>query len=185
MRELLILRIISGSARGTKLLSLEGLDTRPTLDRVKEALFSSITPYINDKTVVLDLFAGSGALGLESLSRGALQCDFVDKNSVCRKIIESNISKTHFSQKSSVYICDYQSYINRCNKKFDLVFLDPPYLMGKLSEILSLLKLHLNKGAIIVVEALRGTEFNYDGYELLRQKSYGKVSIFILCKEHL
>ena len=179
------MRIISGSARGTKLVSLSGLSTRPTLDRVKEALFSSILPYITDETVVLDLFAGSGALGLEALSRGAKKCEFVDANSDCRSVIEENITKTHLSLKSNLHITDYHNYLSQCNETFDLVFLDPPYKMEKMPEILSLIKPKLNNGAIVVAEVLKDTEFSYEGYEVLKQKNYGKVSIFILCEEQI
>ncbi len=182
MRELLVLRIISGTARGTKLVSIDSLDTRPTLDRVKEALFSSITPYVPG-SVVLDLFAGSGALGLEALSRGALECDFIDNNTKCKETIRTNIKKTHMEEKSNVYICDFHSFLNRCNKKYDLVFLDPPYHLGIIGAVLEKLKSHLNDNAIVVVEVLKGTEFAYSGYEIIKEKTYGKVSIFVLGKE--
>ena len=176
------MRIISGSARGTKLVSLDSLDTRPTLDRVKEALFSSITPYVSE-SVVLDLFAGSAALGLEALSRGAKECDFIDNNKLAKQIIETNIKKTHMEDKSSVYICDFLDFLDRCNKKYDLVFLDPPYASDFVEKALKKLKPYLNDNAIVVAEVLKGTEFDYVGYEVLKEKSYGKVSIFTLTKE--
>ena len=176
------MRIISGSARGTKLVSLDSLETRPTLDRVKEALFSSITPYVSE-SVVLDLFAGSGALGLEALSRGANKCDFVDKNKSAAKIIETNITKTHMEDKSNVYICDFLDFLDRCNKKYDLVFLDPPYHLGVMTVSLNKLKPYLSDNAIVVAEVLKGTEFDYAGYEILKEKSYGKVAIYTLTKE--
>ena len=117
------MRIIAGTARGLKLLSLDSLDTRPTLDRVKEPLFSMLMPYL-DGADVLDLFAGSGALGLEALSRGASKCTFVDKNPKCRAVIEGNIKKTRFDEKSVVKTEDFakllkpslqkQSFARRC-----------------------------------------------------------------------
>lgn len=123
------MRIISGSMRGTKLFTLEGINTRPTLDRVKEALFSKINYELQD-AVVLDLFSGSGALGLESLSRGAKRTFLCDSSRDAVKIIIQNIEKTRTKEKVELLNCDYkkalQDFINR-KIKFDIVFLDPPY----------------------------------------------------------
>jgi 16S rRNA (guanine(966)-N(2))-methyltransferase RsmD len=123
------MRIISGTARGTKLYTLEGDNTRPTLDRVKEALFSKINIDLID-SVILDLFAGSGALGLESLSRGAKKAYFCDSSFKAIKIINQNIEKTKMKDKSVVIQKDFLQaleQINNQNVKFDLIFLDPPY----------------------------------------------------------
>ena len=120
------MRIISGLARGTKLYTLEGENTRPTLDRVKEPLFSIIQNYIKD-SVVLDLFAGSGALGLEALSRGAEKAILCDKSYEAMEIIKKNINKTHFEEKTKVLCMDYKKCLSSVNEKFDLIFIDPPY----------------------------------------------------------
>ena len=123
------MRIISGTARGTKLYTLEGAHTRPTLDRVKEALFSKINEDLQE-SIVLDLFSGSGALGLEALSRGAAKAYLVDNSFNAIKIINQNVVKTHLEEKCVVIQKDYQKAINYfCdnNIKFDIVFLDPPY----------------------------------------------------------
>ena len=123
------MRIISGTMRGTKLFTLEGLNTRPTLDRVKEALFSKINYELED-TVVLDLFAGSGALGLEALSRGAKQAFLCDSSREAIKIIKQNIEKTKTNDKTVLLNLDYKKALAKLKEdklQFDFVFLDPPY----------------------------------------------------------
>lgn len=123
------MRIISGTMRGTKLYTLEGDNTRPTLDRVKEALFSKINFEIQDATV-LDLFAGSGALGLESLSRGAEKVFLCDNSRDAIKIINQNIEKTKTKDKVSLLNMDYKKALEelkRLDTKLNVVFLDPPY----------------------------------------------------------
>lgn len=121
------MRIISGIARGTKLETLDGVDTRPTLDRVKEPLFSIIQGYIYDAEV-LDLFSGSGALALESLSRGAKSAIACDKSRKAAEVIKRNIQKTHFDTSAELLVKDYKKALDELkNKKFDIIFLDPPY----------------------------------------------------------
>ena len=120
------MRIISGSARGTKLYTLEGTATRPTLDRVKEPLFSIIQWNIKD-SVILDSFAGSGALALEALSRGAKKAILWDKSYEAIEIIKKNIEKTHLEDKTKILCMDYKKCLASVNGKFDLIFIDPPY----------------------------------------------------------
>ena len=121
------MRIISGIARGTKLETLEGENTRPTLDRVKESLFSIIQSYIYDSRV-LDLFSGSGALALESISRGAKEATICDNSRKAIEIIKQNIKKTHFEDKVKIINKDYKKCLQELrNNKFDIIFLDPPY----------------------------------------------------------
>ena len=121
------MRIISGTARGTNLYTLEGNDTRPTLDRVKESLFNIINLKIYD-AVVLDLFSGSGAIGLEFASRGAKEVVLCDNSKQATQIIQKNIEKTHLNEKVKLYNCDYIEFLkNNKNKKFDIIYLDPPY----------------------------------------------------------
>ena len=114
------LRVISGLARGLKLSSIDGMETRPTLDRVKEPLFSMLMPYLNDANV-LDLFAGSGALGIEAISRGALKCTFTDKNPKCVKVILDNVKKARMEEKSIVKNISFESFLATSKEKFDLV----------------------------------------------------------------
>lgn len=123
------MRIISGVLRGSKLFTLEGENTRPTLDRVKEALFSKIN-YDLPEATVLDLFSGSGALALESISRGAKKAYLCDSSRDAIKIIKQNIEKTRTNEKTFLLNCDYKKALENLKKdkiKFDIVFLDPPY----------------------------------------------------------
>ena len=120
------MRIISGKARGTKLYTLDGENTRPTLDRVKESLFNIIQNDVRD-TVFLDLFSGSGAIGLEALSRGVKKAIFCDKSKEACEIIKKNIKKTHFENDSVVYNEDFKIVLNKLKEKVDIIFLDPPY----------------------------------------------------------
>lgn len=123
------MRIIAGSKRGAALAAPKGLDTRPTLDRVKESLFGILQFEISGKRV-LDLFAGSGGLGLEALSRGAAFAFFCDSSREAIGIVEANIRKLGFGERSKVYACSFEAAIAalaRLGQKVDLVFLDPPY----------------------------------------------------------
>lgn len=124
-----MLRVISGSAKGLHLKTLEGLDTRPTTDRVKENLFNIIAPYIAGSKV-LDLFSGTGSLGIEALSRGAESAVFSDQNQKCIDIIKKNLQFTKFTDKSEVFWGEAKLILKKLSqqaKKFDIIFLDPPY----------------------------------------------------------
>lgn len=121
------MRIISGTARGTKLYTLEGQTTRPTLDRVKESLFNIIQNEIPN-SVFLDLFSGSGAIGLEAASRGAKKVILCDKSKDAIKIINKNIEKTHLSEKVELYNLDYELLLKtKIKENLDIVYIDPPY----------------------------------------------------------
>ena len=121
------MRIISGTARGTKLYTLEGDKTRPTLDRVRESLFNILQNDIKD-CKFLDLFGGSGAIGLEAASRGAKKVIICDKSKEAIKIINKNIEKTHLKDKINVYNLDYENFLkNVIHEQCDLIYIDPPY----------------------------------------------------------
>ncbi len=175
------MRVISGSARGLRLSTIDSLDTRPTLDRVKEAIFSILIPYMPSESC-LDLFAGSGGLGIEAMSRGVERAVFVDANPKCIKVIEQNVEKARFKDRSSIINCDFVSYLNRCKEAFDIIFLDPPYKMDRLNEILTLISDNsvLNKSGVIIIEADEGTEVSHPSFTVIKQKKYGRVNVYVL-----
>lgn len=181
------MRIISGIARGTKINTIENISTRPTLDRVKEALFSIIQNYIYEANV-LDLFAGSGALGLESISRGANRCVFCEKAYEAVKVLKQNIQKTGFEDKSIVVNKDYKKCLDKLEEKFDIIFLDPPYRLNiavdALKRILNL-KL-LSKESIIILETddekRELAELEKVDIEIKEVRKYGRVKLIFLCE---
>lgn len=185
------MRVISGKARGKKLVSLDGQNTRPTLDRVKEALFNIIQFKIID-TNVLDLFAGSGALGIEALSRGANSATFCDKVPDAVRIIKTNIENTHNKEKSIVINKDYSLALNslsKQNKKFDIIFLDPPYKTDLgIKAVETILELNiLAKNGIIVLETddeekIKKIE-GIKGIEVFDKRKYGIVLLIFIRKE--
>ena len=178
------MRVISGTARGRKLFSPEGMDTRPTSDRVKEAIFNIISPEIRAARV-LDLFAGSGALGIEALSRGAESAVFVENNKTAQEVLTKNIEITRFDDKSKVFCLSYDAYLESASEKFDIVFLDPPYKSGYYKKALELLKDFnlLSEGGIVIAEYEYGQTLpSVLGYELLKDRKYGKTSVAVLKK---
>ncbi len=176
------MRVITGSARGAKLKTLEGLTTRPTSDRVKEAIFNIIQFGIEGRRV-LDLFSGSGQLAIEALSRGAQYAVLVDENRQAVNIIKDNLKKVKFDQQASVFQMDYMRYLSTCREKFDIIFLDPPYAekmlenaLRKISEIDI-----LSEGGIIVCERPRDKEIppTVGGLICSKDYVYGKTAINI------
>lgn len=145
------MRVITGSARGRRLETLPGDTTRPTGEKVKESLFSAIQFDIEGRRV-LDLFAGSGQLGIEALSRGASGCVFVDKNTEAVQVIKRNLQHTGLSERSQVLGTDALSYLSRPGDRFDLVFLDPPYASELLIPVLEKVEPLVNDGGILVCE---------------------------------
>ena len=184
------MRIISGLARGTKLYTLEGENTRPTLDRVKEPLFSIIQNYIQD-AVVLDLFAGSGALGLEALSRGATKAILCDKSYEAINIVKKNVNKTHFEEKAKVLCMDYKKCLASVNQKFDIIFIDPPYkydIAVNSVEIILENNLLSQDGIIVIETDEEEREIqkikNLSNIEIINLRTYGRVKlIFLKIKE--
>ncbi len=174
-----MLRIITGKAKGKKLETLLGDETRPTSERIKEAIFSSIQFDIEDRRV-LDLFAGCGQLGLEALSRGAVSASFVDASRDAIDIVKKNAKTTGFFEDSRYIVSDWRNYIRKAAGKdrYDLVFIDPPYAMECCAD--ALLRLEnaglLAPGAIVVLES---GEENIDvdsfvNYEVMKSTHYGK-----------
>ena len=176
------MRIIAGRARGTQLLAPKGLDTRPTQDKVKESLFSMIQLDVPD-AAVLDLFAGSGALALESLSRGAQSAVMVDKSREALDCIRKNIAKMRMDEQATILPMDWTQALLKCKqlgKTFDLVFLDPPYRMTELGEMCgNMVELGLlNTDAMMVLEHRTGVELVMpDGFVLEKERTYGETQI--------
>ena len=180
------MRIITGSAKGIRLKTLEGETTRPTSDRVKEAVFSMIQFDIEGRTV-LDLFSGSGQMALEALSRGAKCATLIDKSKDAISVIKENISKTHFNEQCTVYQSDYLDFIRRnYGQQFDIVFLDPPYAQKMYAPAFKAMldNKMLKSTSLIICESDRETVF--DGHEELnktfeveRQSKYSKTYITI------
>ncbi len=178
------MRVIAGTARGIKLESLEGLDTRPTTDRVKESIFSMIHLKIIG-AVCLDLFSGSGALGIELLSRGAKSVTFVEGNVQLKPIISSNLNKTKLISKATLLFRDvYNSLEALSGNKFDLIMMDPPYLNGDIKKSLDLianLELLSADGLVVVEHDFDDTDFLPCNvyFESLKTKKYGKIGITV------
>lgn len=180
------MRVISGKARGVQLKTPDGLLTRPTIDRVKEALFSIINFDIPNSKV-LDLFSGTGQLGIEALSRGAKSAVFVDAREDACKLIRENLKRTKLEGEGRVVRSDYMDYLSRCKDTFDIIFLDPPYaevfLENALNKITEIDILQSN--GIIVTERPLGKELPWemDGYTRSKDYKYGKVLLTIYRKK--
>ena len=177
------LRVISGKARGLKLDTPKNQDVRPTTDRVKESLFNMINSYIMDSNI-LDLFAGTGSLGIECLSRGAKNCVFVDKSKDSINIVRSNVKKVSVDNESTILNVDFKDAVKRLstqNQKFDVIFMDPPYYENMFIECLkSIDKFNLlDEDGIIVVEHDTKDLFE-DSIGRLnksREKKYGNTTL--------
>lgn len=183
------MRIISGIARGTKLETLEGLDTRPTLDRVKESLFSIIQAEIYEANV-LDLFSGSGALALESISRGAKKAVSCDSSRKAIEIIRQNVKKTHFEDKVKIINKDYKKCLEELeNEKFDIIFLDPPYKTNfgiEATKIIIEKEMLSDEGIIIFETDKREEEYieEFDKYASIKDlRKYGRVTLLFLSQK--
>lgn len=178
------MRVISGKARGLKLTAPNGLETRPTTDRVKESIFNLLIPYLPSKSV-LDLFSGSGAMGIEALSRYCEHCVFVEKSKSALEILKKNIEKARFPENSEIFHCDALSFLSSRENGFDIIFLDPPYNAGLLPSVFSLIynRRLLNSGGVIVCETeLSGETVSDCNFKCIKQAKYGKtvVSLFQL-----
>lgn len=179
------MRIISGIRRGAVLYCLDGSSIRPTADKVKEAVFSMIAEYLPGASV-LDLFAGSGALSFEALSRGAENAVLTDSDKKSVAVIEKNRAKLGFEYCAKIINTDAFSYLRSHNEAFDIIFLDPPYNKGLIEPVLTLIEKRqaLKSGGIIVLES-DDTDFcgAFGDFSLLRQKRYGRTHITIYKKK--
>lgn len=172
------MRVISGRARGTKLIAPKGLETRPTSDKIKESLFNIISFELNDSTV-LDLFSGSGALGIETLSRGAKQAVFVDVSKEACKVIKQNLDKTKFADKAIIFNMSIGQALNQLGKEqrqFDWIFMDPPYNKNMIGDTIQLIiqnNLLSTRGNIVIERSPSENVPNYTGLEIWKEKKYG------------
>ena len=177
------MRIIAGKAKGRKLIPPATMETRPTLDRVKEAMFSMIQGYIPE-AIVIDVFAGTGSLGLEAASRGAKEVYLVDKSSVTFPLLKQNVDNLGFGDfcfPLNMDSYDVLNMLHKKGKKFDLIFIDPPYCKEMIPEALKIIEENnmLNEDGIIVTK-IDSIEDIYEGYrniKLSRSKKYGNTTV--------
>ncbi len=178
------MKIISGRLKGRKIIGYDVTGTRPTMDRVRESLFGMIQNYVSD-AVCLDLFAGSGALGLEAISEGAKMCYFNDKNHLCCNNILKMIKEFDLSSSAVVMNKDYRDALSSViekDLKFDIIFLDPPYKMQVLNEVISdIIRFKLlNHKGIIVCEVNDNYLDEWDELEVIKMKKYSDKYIIII-----
>ena len=180
------MRVITGKARGVVLKAPDGMATRPTTDRVKEALFSIIQFDIPNARV-LDLFGGTGQLGIEALSRGAASAVFVDEREDACKLIRENLNRTRLQELARIVRSDYAQYLRRCRERFDIILLDPPYAEVFLENSLKLITEIdiLQTNGIIVTERPVGKDllFDYPGYTRSKDYKYSSTLLTIFRKE--
>ena len=180
------MRVISGKARGVNLKTPDGMQTRPTADRVKEALFSIIN-FDVPNTSVLDLFGGTGQLGIEALSRGAKNVVFVDESDKACTLIRENLRRTKMEAQCRVVRSDYLSFLRTTQESFDIIFLDPPYAEVFLENALKCITEIdiLHSGGIIVCERPVGKEipWEYAGYQRSKDYKYGNTIITLYRKD--
>lgn len=178
------MRVITGSARGARLRSLDGNDVRPTAERVKEAVFSTIQFDIEGRRV-LDLFGGCGQMGIEALSRGAESAVFVDSSADSIRMIADNLKTTGLSDKASVIRKDYKLFLSTCADRFDIAFIDPPYHAGFYESALALTAEHMSDYGIIFCEHPSDVSVpeRAGDFAKHREYRYGKVLITSYRKE--
>ncbi len=178
------MKVISGFLKGRVIKGYNIEGTRPTMDRIKESIFSIIQNKVKD-SIVLDLFAGSGSYGIETISNYAKYVYFNDKNKECVKVIKRNLEEFNVSSKGEVFNLDYQKFLNILKKKsekFDLIFLDPPYKLHVLNDILKYIVENdlLSYDGLVIVE-FQDEELllNYEWLELIKNKKYGYKNVYI------
>ena len=176
------MRVDAGKYKGRRLLENKYDHIRPTTDKVKQALFVKLQFFVPEKTV-LDLFCGTGALGIEALSRGASKVVFVDKDSRSVAFSKANLSQLGINNK--VTRCDALVFLEKCDEKFDLILLDPPYKSGLYDKVLKKIfeKDLLNDGGIIVCEHAKEDVFDYQDFDVFDEKRYGTIMLTYLKKK--
>ncbi|MGR3741921.1 16S rRNA (guanine(966)-N(2))-methyltransferase RsmD [Companilactobacillus sp. DQM5] len=179
------MRVVSGEFRGLNLKAVPGSSTRPTSAKVKESIFSIINPHMVDSGICLDLFAGTGSLGIEAVSRGYAKAYLVDKNFKAIKTIKENLEKTHADDRFIIHFGSANDALKKFNDesiKFDLVFLDPPYRMHITDEIVQKMIDDdlVNDGCIFVIETDYEVELSNNNHlKVLQKKKYGETQILV------
>lgn len=178
------MRVITGTARGMQLSTLEGMDVRPTTDKVKESLFNILQWDIEGRRV-LDLFAGSGQLGIEALSRGAEHATFVDRSPKAVDIVQKNLTHTKLADVATVFRDEAGTFLLKTRETFDIAFLDPPYGKGLVEAVLPELVLHMSDYGIIVCETAREETLpeQVGDFFSAKQYNYGKIKLTLYRKE--
>lgn len=173
------MRVDSGIFKGRRLLENKFEHIRPTTDKVRQALFTKLQFFLPNKRV-LDLFCGTGALGIEALSRGASEVVFVDKDARSASMTRENLK--NLGVKSKVIRCDAVKFVESCEEKFDLIILDPPYKSGLYEKIVPKLFPLLEEDGVIVCEHDKKDVFNYSPFVIYDEKRYGNTVLTYLCK---
>lgn len=181
------MRVISGYLKGRSLEGFNTLGTRPTMDRVKESMFATIQNYIPE-SIVLDLFSGTGSLGIEAISNGAKYCYFVDNGKEIIKHLNKNINNLNIKDKTEVLTKDYHDallYFNKNNVKFNVILVDAPYKMQIMEEVISLVNkydLLYPKGLLVLEFSFDKLKENYPGFDLYKSKKYGDKFVYTYIK---
>ncbi len=177
------MRVITGEARGRRLITLDGEDVRPTADRVKEGMFNIIQFDLTGASVI-DLFAGSGQLGIEALSRGAKHCTFIDSANRSIEVVKQNLKTVGFEKRASVFCGDAKMYISLSRDKFDIALLDPPYNKNIIDAVLPSVAEKMNDYGVIICEsALNETLPESAGeFTVHREYRYGKIKLTVYRK---
>ncbi|MBQ3149930.1 MAG: 16S rRNA (guanine(966)-N(2))-methyltransferase RsmD [Clostridia bacterium] len=180
------MRVITGIARGRNLEALPGDDVRPTYDRVKEAMFSIIQFEIEGRRV-LDLFAGSGQLGIEALSRGAQSATFIDNSKKSIEIVRKNLAAVKMSDKATVIQADAASFMANCAGRFDIAFLDTPYDSKLIEKVLPDVARRMAEGGVIICETDLSGELpeTAEDFNIYRTYKYGKTKITVYRRENI
>lgn len=177
------MKIISGKYKGRNIIGYDIVGTRPTMDRVKESLFAMIQNYINNSNC-LDLFAGSGNLGLEAISEGAKSCIFVDNNKIAIRTVNDNLTRLGI-ENCKVYLNDFRTFLKETREKYDLIFIDPPYKTDFIKEALRMIEKYnlLTDDGLIILESDDKNRLIYSNYySVLKERKYGEKFILILIK---
>lgn len=180
------MRVITGLARGRKLLSPTSNDIRPTSDMVKESIFSILQNEL-EGAMVLDLFAGSGQLGIEALSRGARFAVFVDSSREAQEVVRSNLQSTRLAEQGRVAAMDYQAFLSSTKDTFDIVLIDPPYQQGLIAKALPLLIPKMRESGVILCETdikeLLPEEVEH--FVAVKEYRYGRKKLTVYRKEEV